>query len=56
MLIKKLETLKDDDIVFATSPTPAKSTDAEWQNFNNLRKRVGLTDRCEHNGRFRDGF
>lgn len=56
MLIKKLETLKDDDIVFATSPTPAKSADAEWQNFNNLRKRVGLTDRCEHNGRFRDGF
>ena len=53
LLIKKLETLKDDDIVFATSPTPEKSADAEWQNFDSLRKKVGLTERYEHNGRYK---
>ena len=53
LLIKKLAKLGDEDVVFATSPTPQKSVDAEWQNFNLLRKRVGLTDRYEHNKRYK---
>ena len=53
LLIKKLESLQDDDIVFATSPTPEKSADAEWQTFNNLRKRLGLTEKYQHNGRYK---
>jgi integrase len=53
LLIKKLAKLQDEDIVFATSPTPQKSVDAEWQNFNLLRKRVGLTERYKYNGRYK---
>ncbi|HUU47808.1 MAG TPA: tyrosine-type recombinase/integrase [Nitrosopumilaceae archaeon] len=53
LLIKRLENLQDDEVVFATSRTPDKSTDAEWQTFNNLRKRIGLTDKYQNNGRYK---
>jgi integrase len=53
LLLKKLKEIQDDEIIFATSKTPEKSADAEWQSFNNLRKKIGLVERNQSNGRYK---
>jgi len=53
MLLNRLQSITDEDLIFGVNEIPEKSVDNEEQIFSAIRKKIRLTERYESNNRYK---